>query len=432
MITACLPRMRCPCCFGDLAVQSVARGTSEIVEFGIIRCRCSQYPVIQGILLLGKRDTQSFVPFLARADIDGLLEHIAEKRWAGAGWFAAIETEWGPRDFLARAPETLFAAADRFREYAKAAAIPVVYELMSHLKYFHATPKYLAALSLVELLSRRRAHDQVTDHVIDLGAGAGHFGELALRHAKPTIVYLVDVTFRSLLMSRWMFPDPSRCMCVRTDLNLPLPFKDGAVDAAVSADAIHYVEAKASLFREVKRVLRPDGSMLFTHLHNAEHPTEPAQGSSLTADTWKALFAEALGGSGRLISDDIVRQTSRAGRPLDAAAPSGELSGARSFSFVSPGELLDAVPVAEFLRGGLEDAIWNPAYSVTREGDAFHLVRAPVTPIFDEEHATMEPLSFTVSATELAGPAERAMLRRRGILVDAPRAMCDQTDRRPG
>ena len=425
MIAAHLERMRCPACFGDLAVASVVRGDGDAIEFGLVRCRCASYPVIDGILLLGRRDTGAFVPLLAKGDVAGLVALLAEKRWAG-GWFTPVDIEWGPQDVLERAPATLFAAADRIREVASEGPLLVVREVLSHFKYFHATPKYLAALALIEVLRR-----QAPRHVIDLGSGAGHLGELALRHVQAETVYLVDVTGRSLLLARWMFPDPARCACVRVDANQPLPFKDGAVDAVISADAIHYMESKAALFRELGRVVRRDGSLLLTHLHNAEQPAEPSQGFSLSAQTWRALFDEALGGDGQLLSDEAIREAFAAGRPLGPAIGSAALDGARSFSFVSPRRMLEAPPTAGFLEHPLGDAIFNPVYEVARAGTAIRLSRLSVTPTFDAEHAYPDPpAEHVVEAGALSDRAELARLRRRGILIDAPVRMVDTRGRR--
>jgi SAM-dependent methyltransferase len=48
------------------------------------------------------------------------------------------------------------------------------------------------------------------------------------------------------------------------DLNRDLPFSDGAFDAAMSLDVIVHLRDRLSWFREVRRVLKPGGRLLFT------------------------------------------------------------------------------------------------------------------------------------------------------------------------
>jgi SAM-dependent methyltransferase len=48
------------------------------------------------------------------------------------------------------------------------------------------------------------------------------------------------------------------------DLNEPLPFPPSSFDAVVCLDAVLHVLDRLNLFREVARVLRPDGTFLFT------------------------------------------------------------------------------------------------------------------------------------------------------------------------
>lgn len=53
-----------------------------------------------------------------------------------------------------------------------------------------------------------------------------------------------------------------RCELVHADLEAPLPLETGSVDLAVSCMSAHWVNDLPGLFREVRRVLRPDGAFL--------------------------------------------------------------------------------------------------------------------------------------------------------------------------
>jgi SAM-dependent methyltransferase len=50
----------------------------------------------------------------------------------------------------------------------------------------------------------------------------------------------------------------------QADLNLPIPSVDGSFDAVMSLDVILHLRDRATIFREVERVLAPGGRFLFT------------------------------------------------------------------------------------------------------------------------------------------------------------------------
>src|SRR4051794_35463275 len=44
--------MRCPYCGGAFEISADVRGDAERLEYGLLRCRCFEFPVVDGVLLL--------------------------------------------------------------------------------------------------------------------------------------------------------------------------------------------------------------------------------------------------------------------------------------------------------------------------------------------------------------------------------------------
>jgi SAM-dependent methyltransferase len=102
--------------------------------------------------------------------------------------------------------------------------------------------------------------------VLDAGCGPGHLaGALAGRGAR---VIGCDASPRMVELTRAAL-GPGADVRVH-DLGTPLAWLgDGAVDAAVLALALHYVDDRVALLAELRRVLRPGGALVVS----THHPT---------------------------------------------------------------------------------------------------------------------------------------------------------------
>ncbi|MBE0476543.1 MAG: methyltransferase domain-containing protein [Coriobacteriia bacterium] len=101
--------------------------------------------------------------------------------------------------------------------------------------------------------------------VLDLGCGTGNL-ERRIASAAPEGVSVVGVDYSEGMLRR------ARRKCrraenvsfVRADLRQPLPFAEGAFDRAVANNVLYALEDKAALLTEVRRVLRPGGTLVLS------------------------------------------------------------------------------------------------------------------------------------------------------------------------
>ena len=103
-------------------------------------------------------------------------------------------------------------------------------------------------------------------HVLEIGFGSGRY---ALHIAKETgcRVMGVDINFHGVQSAVKLARQgnlQSRVEFTQHDASEPLPFDDGRFDAVFSNDALCHIKERASLLRDVHRVLRPGGRLLFS------------------------------------------------------------------------------------------------------------------------------------------------------------------------
>ncbi|MCQ4206597.1 class I SAM-dependent methyltransferase [Streptomyces longispororuber] len=101
--------------------------------------------------------------------------------------------------------------------------------------------------------------------VLDLGCGAGHYAADLLRKGAGEVVG-VEGSETLLRAARERLGD--RADLHQHDLEQPLSFlADQSFDLVVLALVYHHIDARAQLLAEVRRVLRPGGTLLVSTTH---------------------------------------------------------------------------------------------------------------------------------------------------------------------
>ena len=99
--------------------------------------------------------------------------------------------------------------------------------------------------------------------VLDLGCGAGEFSEELLRAGAMAVA--VDVAREALRRAQERVPGADLRLWAEDE---PLPLDDASVDAVWAGEVIEHVVDVAPWLSEVRRVLRPRGTLLLTTPHH--------------------------------------------------------------------------------------------------------------------------------------------------------------------
>ena len=108
-----------------------------------------------------------------------------------------------------------------------------------------------------------QAHVDRGDRVLDVGCGAGEFSAALLdAGARPVAI---DVAREALRRARERAPGLDARLWVAGE---PLPVDDNAVDVVWAGEVIEHVADVAPWLSELRRVLRPRGTLLLTTPHH--------------------------------------------------------------------------------------------------------------------------------------------------------------------
>ncbi|WEO93440.1 methyltransferase domain-containing protein [Streptomyces sp. FXJ1.172] len=111
----------------------------------------------------------------------------------------------------------------------------------------------------------RLAGDVSGLRVLDLGCGAGHYSAELLRRGAG---HVVGVEGSESLLRAAQERLEDRAVLHHHDLEAPLSFlADESFDLAVMALVYHHIDARGQLLAELRRVLRPGGTLLVSTTH---------------------------------------------------------------------------------------------------------------------------------------------------------------------
>lgn len=115
------------------------------------------------------------------------------------------------------------------------------------------------------LLERLHYLSMKPQRILDLGCGPGFFSqELARMYPKAQVVGL-DLAQIMLLQARKKQGWRRRWSLVAADMEC-MPFADGAFDLVFANQVIHWGGHLTSVFRELNRIIKPNGCLMFTTL----------------------------------------------------------------------------------------------------------------------------------------------------------------------
>lgn len=286
-----LELLKCPYCGTDLKVGDTYEAKEGKLISGSVKCECSTFTVLEGILNLKISPLNRFLARLVREENTGDAAALSLWSYAESLYKLAsfLESTGTPGKLLGKMVLGLGQAmAQRtHRKYSDSRLS--FYQLLGsspaemYLKHRFSAESLWSLYPFVPLLKLRKGR------ILDLGCGVGHASSILSSCVEPGQLVCADTMFSNLYLAKKYFAQEAEYICL--DANYPLPFKEGVFDTVLMLDAFHYVEARALLAVEMQRILNQQGLLLLLHLHNSLIPN-PAPGVPLSPSGWANLFQQ--------------------------------------------------------------------------------------------------------------------------------------------
>ena len=387
-----LKLMKCPYCGTDFEIEEVYEENGREIINGAVKCECGVYPILHGILnlkinplskhaleLLKEGEPKEALMLLLGPNVEGvweLTEFLQAKQlgrvfrkvllttvaiWAKHISKKYLKEELSFCDLLGNNPDHAY-----FKHRFSAETLWSVYPFVPLLKS-----------------NRKR--------ILDLGCGRGHASFVISTYVKPEELVCADHTFKSLYLAKKYFVKEAQFICL--DGNYPLPFKDHTFDSVFMLDALHYIQTRAQLANELKRVISPEGLLLLLHLHNSLVYNIGA-GYPLNPQAWINLFR---GGALEIkaIPERRIVENFLLNNELDLAEENSqkELNAANAMSIIASKDkslfkVYDNVN-SEFLNNK-NNLVINPIYKMKEEGNKILLEREFPSEFFRKEFPLTE------------------------------------------
>jgi SAM-dependent methyltransferase/uncharacterized protein YbaR (Trm112 family) len=386
-----LKLMKCPYCGGNIEIDEVYEEKNKGIINGVVKCACGEYPILHGILnfkinplskyaleLLKEGEPKEALMLLLGPNVEGI---------------------WELTDFLqANQPGRLFRKVllTLVGIWAKQISKRYLKEDLSfcdllgknpnqaYFKHRFSAETLWSVYPFIPLLKRNRKR------ILDLGCGRGHASFIISAYVEPEELVCADHTFKSLYLASKYFVKETQFICL--DGNYPLPFKDHTFDSVFMLDALHYIQTRAQLANELKRVVSPEGLLLLLHLHNSLVYNIGA-GYPLTHQAWINLFK---GGALEIkaIPERRIVENFLLNNELDLAEEysENELNASNAISIIASKEksLFGVYDRVDSYFLNKNNLVINPIYKMKEEGDKILLRRNFPSEFFRKEYPLTE------------------------------------------
>lgn len=285
--------MRCPYCGGAFD-PIVVDGDDTVIRWGLLRCRCFEFPVVDGVALLSlakgyggpEDELNPYVPllvasveYLQRSDVAGLLAWIGRH----LPHIRPLLSDREPSSYLRLSAELGLAIEPIVEDYLIDMAHFEVIGAPGKKAKKHKPIKIDRAVELSRLndyytqrffsprahaLGLRICHLPWGARTLSLCCGHGVFENLVNAFGLETQLVSLDAQLVNLLVTR-RYANPAGVFILH-DVQFPLPFVDGAFDGVFSSTCLPELPAQKTFIEQSIRVAARTGWAFFDRIWNLE------------------------------------------------------------------------------------------------------------------------------------------------------------------
>ena len=386
-----LKLMKCPYCGSAFYLRDVYQENDGEIIDGCIVCNCNEFPILDGILILKVSPLNKFlIKYIkerkTKEALDLSLDHFAEPVY-GACSFVRSSGICGKAigDLLSGLVNKKVDANYKIYSDKNLSFYALLGDGDSdvYLKNRFSAETFWSLYPFVPLLKESR------ERILDLSCGMGQSSFVISTYVKPQELFCADFTFRHLYLAKKYFAKKATFICL--DANYPLPFNDQSFSSILMMDAFHYIRGRASLAREMERLISSQGLLLLLHLHNSLI-YNPAAGQPLPPIGWSTLFKNL---SIKILSEKNIVEDFLQGNKLDLKKKytNADLNSSNALIIIGTKDKSLQQTYHEIwsdLLGNKSGLIINPIYGIERKLDRVILRRTFPSESFRKEYPLTE------------------------------------------
>jgi SAM-dependent methyltransferase len=427
----------CPNCNADFTIKEILTQKNDEVLNGIVECKCTKYPIVNGILILRESLVNLGVTRLvAQGKIEealtqSLFDYSYEKF---NNYHLPVHSKftWVLEKLLRRLGKSQLNSnvSKLFKLYCD----PEInfYNLLgngiadTYTKQRFSSESFWSLYPFIPLLSKKN------HRILDLSCGTGHSSFVLQKYVEPGQLFSVDFSFRNLFLTKKYFSPGSQLICF--DANGPLPFKPGVFSSVLMLDAFHYVRNRALLAHEMERIIDPTGLLLLLHVHNTLVFNLGMGTERLTPKDLYDLFAEDRL-EVRLMPEKITVQNflQKGLLCLPDQINESELNSSNAMILLITKENI-ARTILEKVQSDIvkikDNLIINPIYKIEKQGDVIHLERSsgdsffgdhlPITEDYLPKEIDIKVQSLNGRRIKLFDTSSLEELQKKFVMINVP------------
>jgi len=406
----------CPSCRSEIALPSTS-------EHAIARCECRSYPYLEGVVVGEVGVREPLLASIRAGDVEASRKLLLGKHRSRHDLLFRSRRPATFRQFLRhnelvrlteglglRKPFMWLRPRRLFRQIVGSAQFNL------YMRHRFCAPSLLATMALLGVVRLRPGSG------LDAPCGMGHLSWMMSRLMPAQHILCLDRMPSFAYAARRFFVPGARAS-IAHDLNHQMPLPDGSISTIFSSDSIHYVDNKALLVSEFKRVLDGTGIVVVSHMHN-KLQRNPAAGSPLTPQDYCRLFD---GFDVRLLPEADLLRAYRANRAVDLSTPVPpdvlECSAAL-VAVASKAPLPSSIPaIRDDLISAAAAPTLNELYRLREHGEARYFERVVPEGLAEEFPELLVRLPARVDAGSYGrsdDEDDRVQLLEAGVLLDLP------------
>ena len=267
-----LKLVKCPYCDSYLETEYILDEKDDELINGLVKCECSHFPILKGILILTEGYSKYRIVELVREgrNEEAIMRCLWPENFGNITSFrqlslpAFLGLPWTIGTFLSRIAKKRI-SRKLYRQYSNRSVS--FFDLMGnspsdeYFKHRFSTDSFWSIYPFIPILKKKN------ERILDLNCGVGHGSFVLSDYGEPRQLVSLDKEFRHLYLAKKYFSSDSQFIC--HDSNFPLPFENGIFSSIVISDALHYVRSRNALVREMNRILSAKSLLLLLHVHNA-------------------------------------------------------------------------------------------------------------------------------------------------------------------